>query len=99
MSTATHTQFANTPNKKGQGNGFCAHHYAKDGGEPVRRDHTVQQIIQVGTEGAAFVQAQLDRRAALGHGTLRTGCDRTGVSVILRSFPAPRLISRAVTDA
>lgn len=37
----------------------------KDSGQPVRRNHTLQQIIQVGMEGAAFVQDQLDRRDAI----------------------------------
>ena len=37
----------------------------KNGGEPVRRSHSPEEIIQVGMEGAAFVQVQLDRYDAL----------------------------------
>lgn len=58
----------------------------KDGSEYVRRNHSMAQIIQVGMEGAAFVQAQLDRHDALA--TAITGAaDVVSLDAIGLDFP------------
>jgi hypothetical protein len=58
----------------------------KDGGDYVRRDHSPEEIIQVGMEGAAFVQAQLDRRDALA-AQVDAAADLQALNAVDLSFP------------
>lgn len=58
----------------------------KDGGDYVRRDHSPEQILQVGMEGAAFVQAQLDRRDVLAAAVSAT-TDLLALDAIDLNFP------------
>jgi hypothetical protein len=58
----------------------------KDGGEYVRRDHSPEQILQVGMEGASFVQAQLDRRDALA-AEIAAAADIVSIDTLDLSFP------------
>lgn len=58
----------------------------KDGGDYVRREHSPEQIIQVGMEGAAFVQAQLDRRDTLAI-AIEVAADPAALDAIGMDFP------------
>jgi hypothetical protein len=58
----------------------------KDGGDYVRRDHSPEQILQVGMEGAAFVQAQLDRLDALA-AELAACADLVAIDAVVLTFP------------
>ena len=58
----------------------------KNGGDYVRRDHSPEEIIQVGMEGAAYVQAQLDRHDALAV-EIEAAADIVALDAISLDFP------------
>lgn len=58
----------------------------KDSDVMVRRNHTLQQIVQVGMEGAAFVQTQLDRHDSLA-AQIEAATDIVSVDSISLDFP------------
>lgn len=58
----------------------------KDGGAFVRRNHSPHEMVQVGMDGAAFVQAQLDRRDTLA-AQIDAAADLIALDAIGMEFP------------